>query len=150
MSPAPAVARAWQGALAAEHQAVFGYGLLGPQLAGSEQSLAVACSNAHERVRDDVEAAMTAAGLTPVAPQPDYPGLYPVAGAAAARRLAERLEDACAAAYRYLYEQSALPGGTDPARRGEAQTQLTASAVRAARWRLLVDPARATTAFPGI
>ena len=43
---------AWQAALAAEHQAVFGYALLGPRLAPDELALAVYCSDAHEMLRD--------------------------------------------------------------------------------------------------
>ena len=142
---------AWQAALAAEHQAAFGYGLLGPHLAGSRQRLAVACSNAHEALRDATALAISRAGLTPVAPDPDYPDLYPVDTADAARRLAIRLEDDCAVAWRYLYLQAASAHTTrNAALRGAAQDALTASAVRATRWRALVTPARATTPFPGL
>lgn len=142
---------AWQAALAAEHQAVFGYTLLGPQLAGAQQQLAVACSDAHESLRDATEAEMTRAGLSPVPPQADYPGLYPVTDGAGARRLAVRLERDCAAAWRFLYAQAASASGRAAAeRRAEAQTALTASAVRTTKWRLLLDPGNATTAFPGI
>jgi hypothetical protein len=48
-----------------------------------------------------------AAGLVPVAPEADYPALYPVSDAAAARALAARVEDDCAGAWRYLYAQAA-------------------------------------------
>ncbi|HET6878077.1 MAG TPA: DUF4439 domain-containing protein [Jatrophihabitans sp.] len=146
-----ALTAAWQDALAAEHEAVFGYTLLGPQLTGAAQQLAVACSNAHESLRDATEQAMWQAGLTPVSPRADYPGLYPVPDAASARRLAARLEQGCAAAWRFLYAQAAsAPGPAATARRAEAQAALTASAVRATKWRLLIDPHDATTAFPGI
>jgi len=41
--------------------------------------------------------------------------------------------------------------GPDPRRtRTAAQAALTASAVRATQWRLMVDPTAATVAFPGI
>ena len=142
---------AWQAALVAEHEAVFGYALLGPRLTGSQQQLAVACSNAHESLRGSTEVAMTRAGLTPVPPQADYPALYPVTDAAGARRLAARLEQTCASAWRFLYAQAAANRGhAADERRAEAQAALTASAVRATRWRLLIDPKDATTAFPGI
>ena len=72
---------AWQAALAAEHQAAFGYALLGPRLSGDDRALAVACSDAHEALRDATAAAIAAAGLVPDPPQADYPALYPVAGA---------------------------------------------------------------------
>lgn len=141
---------AWQSALAAEHEAVFGYGLLGPQLASGQQQLAVTCSNAHEALRDATSEALAAAGLVPVQPAADYPALYPVTGASAARALAIRLEDGCAAAWRYLYLRAA--SSSDPtarALRGTAQAALIASAVRAAQWRTLVTPDHPTVAFPG-
>lgn len=145
-----AVGAAWQAALAAEHQAVFGYALLGPRLSGSDQHLAVASSDAHEALRDATEAAMTAHRLVPVAPLADYPALYPVAKPAAARDLAIQLEDDCAAAWRFLYLQAASsPSGLAQAVRRPAQDALTASAVRAVRWRALVSPTHATRPFPG-
>jgi hypothetical protein len=145
-----ALQTAWHRALAAEHQAVFGYAVLGPHLHSGEQQLAVGDSDAHEALRDATAASMAAAGLEPVPPQADYPALYPVGSAAAARRLAIRLEDDCAAAWRYVYLQAASTSGP-PARtlRSAAQQALTASAVRGTLWRARVSPAHATTAFPG-
>jgi Domain of unknown function (DUF4439) len=141
---------AWQAALAAEHQAVFGYGVLGPHLAGADQDLAYSAVAAHESLRDATESALAAVGQTPVAPRADYPQLYPAATGPAARRLAVTLEDDCAAAWRFLYLQAASdPGRLAATLRGSAQTALTASAIRAARWRQRIAPDRATTAFPG-
>ncbi len=141
---------AWQAALAAEHQAVFGYPLLGPRLSTADQSLAYADAGAHETLRDATAAALSTAGQTPVAPLADYPALYPVPDATAARRLAVRLEDDCAQAWRYLYLQAASATGTTARRlRTSAQAGLTASAVRAARWRARLDPRQATEPFPG-
>jgi hypothetical protein len=146
-----ALTAAWQAALAAEHQAVFGYALLGPHLTGADQQLAVASSDAHESLRDRTEASLDAAGLTPVAPRVDSPSLYPVTSARSARALALRLEDECASAWRFLYAQAASgPGARAAALRTSTQSALTASAVRASRWRVIVDPARPTTPFPGI
>lgn len=142
---------AWQAALAAEHQAVFGYALLGPHLSGAQQQLAVSCSDAHETLRDTTTDAIAATGRTPVPTQADYPALYPVRDAAAARRLAIRLEDDCASGWRYLYLQAASStGARSTTLRASAQHALTASAVRATRWRALADPTHATTPFPGI
>jgi hypothetical protein len=144
------VSRPWQAALAAEHQAVFGYALLGPHLAGSDQQLAISCSDAHESLRDATEAALAAHGAVPVAPLADYPALYPVPDRAAARALAIRLEAACASAWRYLYLAAAsATGGLPHSLRVSAQQSLTATAVRAVRWRALVNPAHATQPFPG-
>jgi hypothetical protein len=141
-----AVLAAWQGALAAEHRAVFGYALLGPHLRGAPRlSLAIGCSNAHEALRDATAAAIAAAGATPVAPAADYPQLYPVDSATQAGALALRLEEGCAAAWRYLYAVAAQTAAATPVRRG-AQDALTASAVRATRWR----GSGAPPAFPGL
>lgn len=146
-----ALASAWQGALGAEHEAVFGYALLGPYLSGGQQQLAVSCSNAHEALRDATSDALAAAGLTPRPPAADYPALYPVGDATAARALAIRLEDGCAAAWRYLYIQAASARGTRArALRARAQQALTASAIRAVQWRAITTPAHATTPFPGL
>ncbi|MDT4941633.1 MAG: hypothetical protein QOJ34_1722 [Pseudonocardiales bacterium] len=145
-----ALETAWQGALAAEEQAVFGYGLLGARLTGPHRERALTCLTDHEALRDATRAALAAAGLPPVPPAADYPALYPVAGPAAARALAARLEDDCAAAWRYLYLEAAsdrsAPGS---ALREAAQQGLTDSAVRSTQWRLLVSPGRATRPFPG-
>jgi hypothetical protein len=142
---------AWQAALAAEHQAVFGYGVLGPHLTGADQQLAVSSSDAHESLRDRTEATLAAARLTPDGPQADYPVLYPVPARTSALALAVRLEDDCASAWRFLYLRAASTSGQRASQlRASAQTALTASAVRAARWRSIVTPSHATTPFPGI
>ncbi|HEU5005969.1 MAG TPA: DUF4439 domain-containing protein [Jatrophihabitantaceae bacterium] len=143
---------AWQAALAAEQRAAFGYGLLGAHLHGSPQlPLAISCSDAHESLRNATEQAIAAAGLTPVAPAADYPDLYPVNTAAQAEALALRLEDDCAAAWRYLYATTANTTGT-PAEtlRDAALNALIATAVRATQWRKVTNPSAATVAFPGL
>lgn len=134
---------AWQAALAAEHQAAFGYPLLGTQLSGHDRDLARACQAAHEALRDTTEQRVASAGLTPVAPKGDYAGLYPVDGAKAARKLAVRLETECSAAWRFLYAMAAAAAGHRTLRE-QAQQALTASAVRATHWRGSSVP------FPGI
>lgn len=139
---------AWQAALAAEHEAVFAYGLLGPRLTSTE--LAVSCATAHEKRRDATAEAIAAAGLAPVPPASDYPSLYPVPNAAAAREVAVRVEDGCATAWRYLYLVAASTPGAQARRlRTPAQDALSASAVRAVQWRVRVTPDHATRPFPG-
>ncbi len=137
-----------QAALAAEQQAAFGYGLLGPRLAGADRVLARRCQAAHEDTRDRTATAIAATGHPPAAPQGDYPALYPQANRP--RVLAAQLEDDCAAAWRYLYLQaaSAPPGPT--ALRRAAQQALTASAVRATEWRQRAGDPRPVVPFPGI
>jgi len=149
---------AWQGALIAQHQAVFGYGLLGPHLSGADQPRALAAQAAHESFRDAISAAMAGAGLSPAHAAADYPSLYPVSNAAQAVALAARLEDDCATAWRVLYAATALdqaeaarakiPDATS--RRREAQAGLDASAVAAARWRKVAGAVPASRPFPGL
>lgn len=142
--PSPASVTAWQAALAAEQQAVFGYGLLGPRLAEpADADLARRCTAEHEALRDATAAALAASGRTPVAPAADYPALYPVPDARAARRTAVRLEQDAAAAWRALYAAAAVDPGA-AGLRATAQAALTAAAVRAVRWR------GRSVAFPGI
>ncbi len=150
-TPAPLVDPAWQAALAAEYQAIFGYGLLGPQLPAAQQPMARECQAAHEALRDRTSAALVAARLVPGAPLADYPDLYPVPDAAAAARLAIRIEDECCTAWRVLYLRAAETTGTRSALlRNEAQSALSAGAIRATRWRARTSPTRATDPFPGI
>lgn len=147
-----ALTDAWQQALGTEQQAAFGYALAGPRLAADSGSeLARTCQDAHEALRELATTAVTAARGTPVPPAADYPSLYPVPDARTAQRLAIRLEQDAATSWRYVYTVAAAATGADAvAARTAAQAALIASAVRGTRWRLLVDPARATVAFPGI
>ena len=145
MSP---VDDALQAALAVEHRIVFGYGSLGPRLSGGARASAHAAQAAHEVLRDRATAALIAVHLQPVVSQTDYPDLYP-ADQRAALRLAVALETEATRAWRFVYAQSSASGAAT-ALRGLAQDALTASAVRATRWRMSAGARTATVAFPGI
>jgi hypothetical protein len=148
------VGLAWQQALAAEYAGVFGYGLLGPHLSAAAQlSLARTCQAQHSALSTQTAAALRAAGQSVPDPLPDYPAMYPVTDDLSAQRLATRLEEAAASAWRYLIATAAAPPASDPALtaiRQSAVTALSASAVRAMRWRALVNATAPTVAFPGI
>ncbi|MDT4944586.1 MAG: hypothetical protein QOH14_1319 [Pseudonocardiales bacterium] len=142
---------AWQRALGAEHQAVFGYALLGAHLdTAADADRARACQDQHATLRDHTAAAIIAAGQTPDPPHADYPALYPVRDAPAARSLAVRLEEDAAAAWRFLYAVAAAAPAPPAGLRAAAQQALTAGAVRATRWRVAAGAATPTVAFPGI
>lgn len=147
-----ALSDAWQLALGAEQQAVFGYALAGAHLdTGTSSQLARTSQRAHETLRDKAVAAIIAAGGAPNQPPADYPSLYPVRDARSALRLTIRLENDAASAWRYLYAVGAQTTGAPSAvARTVAQAGLTASAVRATQCRVLVNPAAAGVAFPGI
>jgi hypothetical protein len=99
---------------------------------------------------------MSDADHDPSPPPADYPDLYPIAAGPTAIGLAVRLEQDAAAAWRYLYSVAADHTDADHTDmvagplRTSVQAALTASAIRAARWRQLITPAAATVAFPGI
>jgi hypothetical protein len=147
MSVKDTTVAAWQGALAAEQQAAFGYALLGPHLGAERRGLARSCQAIHEQLRDDTADALAAAGVEPGAPQGDYPQLYGVAPLT----LAAGLEDDCAAAWRFFYAAVAavVAGGTNARLRADAQRGLIDSAVRATRWRMIAGAPRPVVAFPG-
>jgi len=90
---------ALQGALAAEHAAVYGYGVAGAMLAGRQQAAARAGWIAHQRARDTLETMLTALGATPVAASAAYRLPFAVTGGASAARLVAALEHGVTRAY---------------------------------------------------
>lgn len=145
-SPAPtASTQALQRGLAAEHAAVWGYGIVGAHLTGTERTAARADETAHRRRRDAVTATLTAAGIRPVAARPAYRLPFAVRDRAGALRLAVQLETADAAVWYYVLEAT-----TQAATRRTGLQALTGCAERATRWRRRAHPsATATVAFPG-
>jgi hypothetical protein len=140
---ARAAIAALQGALAAEHAAVYGYGVVGAMLAGpgrADTGLASARADwtAHQVARDTLEAMLTGRGATPVAASPAYRLPFPVTGATSAQKLAAAIEDGVTRAY------LGLVAVNDPALRAFGATAMQTSANRAVTWR------GSTVAFPGM
>ncbi|MFF5769863.1 ferritin-like domain-containing protein [Streptomyces californicus] len=127
-----------QSALAAEHAAVYGYGVLGGRLDGKRRAEARAAYDAHRARRDALARAARDLGGRPVASDAAYGLPFPVADAASAERLAAELEDRIAGAYADLVR------ACEGARREEAAGALREAAVRSARWR------GRNVAFPGL
>ncbi|MFN2494766.1 MAG: DUF4439 domain-containing protein [Pseudonocardiaceae bacterium] len=135
---------ALQAALAAEHAAIWAYGLAGAFLAEALVGQFVEAAAAHRARRDATERALIDAGAPPVPAEPAYL-TPPVDDSASAVRLAVTAETDAAAAWRSVVERS-------PAGRGLREAALDAligSAVRAARWRAAAGDARPTVPFPG-
>lgn len=132
--PVPAL----QAALAAEHTAVYGYGIAGALLTGGDQAAAVADWRTHEQARDTLEAMIVKLGATPVAASPAYALPFAVNDARSARRLAAALEDGVTQAYLGLVAVS------DPTLRTFGALAMQPPAQRAAAWR------GSTVAFPGM
>jgi hypothetical protein len=136
---APATVRALQSALAAEHAAVYGYGVVGAHLTGSQQATATTDWVAHQVARDRLEAMLRSLGSSqPAAAAVAYQLPAPVRNAREAVALAVVLEDSLATAYLGLVAQSST------AIREYGAQQVQASALRAAAWR------GSTVAFPGL
>jgi Domain of unknown function (DUF4439) len=134
----PAEVAALQAALAAEHAAVYGYGVVGALLAGAARAQARADVTTHEVARDTLVAMLTKLGATPVAASPAYRLPFAVTGAASAKRLAAVLEEGVTRAY------LGMVAVNSPALRTFGATAMQPPANRAVAWR------GSTVAFPGM
>ncbi|MFJ9683853.1 ferritin-like domain-containing protein [Streptomyces sp. NPDC101194] len=130
--------KAAQAALAAEHAAVYGYGVVGGRVADGRRAEAAAAYHAHRARRDALQRTVRGLGGEPVAAQAAYALPFAVPDPAAAVRLAALLEDRVADVYSDL-----VRAAEGPLRR-EAADALREAAVRAVRWRGSGVP------FPGL
>ena len=130
--------RATQAALAAEHAAVYGYGMLGGRLEGDRRGDATAAADAHRARRDALVRTVRDQGGTPVAAHAAYAPPFAVRDPSSAMRLAAVLEDRVAGVYSDLVRAARGP------LRQEAAGALREAAVRAVRWR------GTGVAFPGL
>jgi Domain of unknown function (DUF4439) len=135
---APTALQALQSALAAEHAAVYGYGVAGALLTGGDQAAALADWRAHQEARDTLEAMIVKLGATPVAASAAYELPFAVRDASSARRLAATLEDGVTEAY------LGVVAVTDETLRTFGALAMLPPANRAAAWR------GSTVAFPGM
>lgn len=136
--PAAATRGALQSALAAEHAAIYGYGVAGAYLSGNRQQAAQRDWAVHQATRDRLEALLTSMHSQPVAAQAAYRLPFPVRGAAAAVSLAAFLEDRLSTAYLGLVALD------DPGLRAWGARQVRAAALRATAW------GGSSVAFPGL
>ncbi|MFF4173931.1 DUF4439 domain-containing protein [Streptomyces sp. NPDC001744] len=118
-----------QAALAAEHAAVYGYGVVGGRVGAGRRAEAAAAYEAHRARRDALRRTVRDLGGAPVAAEAAYGLPFRVADRADAVRLAAVLEDRVAAVY------SDLVRATEGPARREAAAALREAAVRAVRWR---------------
>ena len=129
---------ALQGALAAEHAAVYGYGVVGAMLANALRSRARSCWLAHQEARDTLQSMLVKLDATPVAASPAYRLPFAVTGEASAVRLAVFLEDGVVRAY------LSVVAVTDVTLRSFGALAMQPPANRAVVWR------GSTVAFPGM
>jgi hypothetical protein len=130
---------ALQAALAGEHAAVYGFGVVGAYLRGDPEAADVSAALVgHELRRDHLRVLVLGTGSDPVPAAAAYRLPFRVTSAADARRLATHLEEGVAEQYAAL-----VAAGEGDLRRQAAQW-LAEAAVRAGRWR------GTSIAFPGL
>ncbi|MET9959776.1 ferritin-like domain-containing protein [Streptomyces sp. NPDC006326] len=137
-SPANRALQAAQSALAAEHAAAYGYGVIGARAGAARAAEAREAYGGHLARRDALARTVRGMGGSPRAAEAAYALPFEVRGPADAERLAAEIEDRVAGAY------SDLVRASDGRLRREAADALSAAAVRAARWRGV------GVAFPGL
>jgi hypothetical protein len=130
--------KALQAALAAEHAAVYGYGVVGGRIREGRRTEARAAYDAHRARRDALTREIRDLGAAPVAAAPAYALPFAVSDSDAAVRLAAVLEDRVAGVY------SDLVRATGGEQRRSAAEALREAAVRAVRWN------GESVAFPGL
>jgi hypothetical protein len=136
---------ALQKALAAEHAAVWGYGVVGSALGAEGRAPAATSEAAHRDVRDQVVALLEERKVEPVGAQGGYTLPFPVLSAVDAASLSVVLEDGVAAAWVRVLDQAA-----ERPTRELAVGALGDTEVRAVAWRRAAGKTPVTTALPGL
>jgi uncharacterized protein DUF4439 len=131
-------------ALLAEQAAIYAYGLIGVRLTGvGDRAEARSAEQEHRQRRDALIGWMDQLKASQAAAPAGYQLPFPVIDRASALKLAIKVEDGVAQAWRAL-----LPVTRDAGRVTVLAAQ-TAAAVRATRWRRLAEVTPVTMAFPG-
>lgn len=127
-----------QAALAAEHAAVYGYGVVGGRVGDERRPEATNAYDSHRARRDTLARTVRDLGGKPLAAAAAYALPFEVPDSAAAVRLATDIEDRIAGVYSDLVRAAEGP------LRQDAAGALREAAVRAVRWR------GSGVAFPGL
>jgi hypothetical protein len=138
-------AEALNAALAAEHAAVWGYGVVGATLPADKKKLATEAETAHRDARDGLVALLSEQGADPVDAEGAYELPFPVLSEADAAALAVTLEDGVSGAYARVLAEAA-----EQATRERAVTALGSTEVRAVSWRARAGQKPVTNPFPGL
>ncbi|AMY18799.1 MULTISPECIES: ferritin-like domain-containing protein [Nocardiaceae] len=131
-------------ALAAEHAAVFAYGVVAAFSNPTRDPLVAQYAADHRARRDATIDALTAADVDAPPAAAGYTVPFPVTDAVAAARLAQQVEEDTAVAWRSVIERAR----SAPTREA-AVVALTDAARRAASWRAILGIFPSTVAFPG-
>jgi len=131
-------------ALTIEHSTIYGYGIVSALSPPSVNDLVVEALTQHRQRRDDVIAMLAARNVNAPVAAAGHQQRQLVASATDAARLAARMENDGATAWRAVIEHADTADD-----RAFASTALTQSAVMAARWNRLLGAWPITTSFPG-
>lgn len=142
--PAGAAQGALFDAVAVEHAAIYGYGIVSAHSIPEVNYLVSQAMNQHRARREAAIAILDGEGVEAPLPAAGYSLPSEVDSPVDAADLAVTMEQDSATAWRAVIEQA-----TDQNQRSFAVTALTESAVMAARWRQIRGDATVTVAFPG-
>ena len=131
-------------ALTIEHSTIYGYGIVSALSPPSVNDLVAQALGQHRQRRDDVIAMLAARNVSAPLAAVGYQLPMLVASGADAARLAVRMENDGAMAWRAVIEHADTADD-----RAFASTALTQSTVMAARWNRALGAWPITTAFPG-
>jgi hypothetical protein len=131
-------------ALAIEHSTIYGYGIVSALSPPSVNDLVAQALGQHRQLRDDVIAMLAARNVSAPLAAAGYQLPMLVASGADAARLAVRMENDGAMAWRAVIEHADTADD-----RAFGSTALTQSTVMAARWNRALGAWPITTAFPG-
>ncbi len=142
--PSDAAAAALFDAVAAEHAAIYGYGIVSAHSSPDENDLVSQALAQHRERREAAIAMLSGRAAKAPLPAAGYQLPMAVADPTAAANLAVLMENDCAVAWRAVIEQA-----TAEQDRAFGVTALTESAVLAARWKQVLRTVPVTVAFPG-
>jgi hypothetical protein len=131
--------------LAAEHAAVWGYGVVGAALGPEGRAPAGEAEQAHRDVRDRLAALLDERDADPVPAEAGYTLPFPVLSAVDAAALAVVVEEGVSATWVAL-----LDAAGRPAVRQLAVDALGAAEARAVAWRAAAGRTPVTAALPGL
>jgi hypothetical protein len=133
------------GALAAEHAAVWGYGVVGAALGPESQASAATSEAAHRDVRDRLISLLAGRNADIPEAKGAYALPFPVLSAVDASALAVTLEEGVEAAWVRVLDQAA-----ERDTRELGVDALSAAEVRAVSWRIAAGRTPVTRALPGL
>ena len=131
-------------ALAVEHSTIYGYGIVSALSPPSVNDMVVEALGQHRQRRDDIIAMLAARKVNAPVAAAGYQLPLLVGSAADAARLAVRMENDGATAWRAVTEHAETADD-----RAFASTAVTQSTVMAARWNRVLGAWPITTSFPG-